>query len=175
VKNIFPRSHTEHCWRCSKKRHQQANYAIKLAGWSEPAVTNGPVEDEAVQAVLGMNQKHILLCPKFLVSSASSLPQSFSLLPTSLPPTFHLVYVPPPTYPTWFYARSVARAREHLKRDLGTPSSELGSTLSETQENVLEIGPRNSIIRAREHFKWGPRKCAWSWTHVFHRQRLGVF
>jgi hypothetical protein len=29
-------------------------------GWSEPAATNAPVEDEAVQAVLGKNKKHIL-------------------------------------------------------------------------------------------------------------------
>jgi hypothetical protein len=29
-------------------------------GWSEPATTNALIEDEAIQAVLGMNQKHIL-------------------------------------------------------------------------------------------------------------------
>jgi hypothetical protein len=75
------------------------------SGWSEPAATNAPVEDEAVQAILGMNQKHILPCLKFWVFSVSSLwPQSFSLLPTSpppiyiLPPTSHLS--PPPTYLT---------------------------------------------------------------------------
>jgi hypothetical protein len=54
-----------------------------IESWSEPAATNALVEDEVVQAVLGMNQKHILPCPKFLVFSTSSLPQSFSLLPTS--------------------------------------------------------------------------------------------
>jgi hypothetical protein len=36
-------------------------------GWSEPAATSAPVQDEAVQAVLRMNQKHILPCPRFLV------------------------------------------------------------------------------------------------------------
>jgi hypothetical protein len=36
-------------------------------GRSEPAATNAPVKDEAIQAVLGMNQKHILPYPKFLV------------------------------------------------------------------------------------------------------------
>jgi hypothetical protein len=149
VKNIFPRSHTEHCWRCSKKRHQQANYAIKLTGWSEPAVTNGPVEDEVVQAVLGMNQKHILLCPKFLVSSASSLPQSFSLLPTSLPPTFHLVYVPPPT--------------SHLPPPSYLPHL-ISHSLRRQSSGALEAGPRNSIIKAREHFKWDPGKRAWNRT-----------
>jgi len=37
------------------------------SGWSEPAATSAPVQDEAVQAVLRMNQKHILPCPRFLV------------------------------------------------------------------------------------------------------------
>jgi hypothetical protein len=56
-------------------------------GWNEPTTTNALVEDEAVHAILGMNQKHILPCLKFLVFSTSFLPQSFSLLPTSLQPT----------------------------------------------------------------------------------------
>ncbi len=68
-------------------------------GWSEPAATSAPVQDEAVQAVLGMNQKHILPCPRFLVFSASSLPQSFSLLPT---------------YVNSFCFHSIVRARESL-------------------------------------------------------------
>jgi hypothetical protein len=50
---------------------------------SEPVATSAPVQDEAIQAVLGMNQKHILPCPRFLVFSASSLPQTFSFLPIS--------------------------------------------------------------------------------------------
>jgi len=73
----------------------------KQIGWSEPIATNAPVEDEAVQAILGMNQKHILLCPKFLVFSASSMPHSFSLLPTSflftsplLPTSPHFAFIP---------------------------------------------------------------------------------
>jgi len=33
-------------------------------GWSETTATNAPVQNEAIQAVLGMNPKHILLpCP----------------------------------------------------------------------------------------------------------------
>ncbi len=57
-------------------------------GWSEAAATNAPVEDEAVQAVLGMNQKPSLfpaqgffsplLCPKIFPSYLPS-----PLLPTS--------------------------------------------------------------------------------------------
>jgi len=50
-------------------------------GWSQPATTNALVEDETVEAVLGMNQKHILPCPKVLIFSTSSLPQNCSLLP----------------------------------------------------------------------------------------------
>ncbi len=51
------------------------------------------MEDEAVEAVLAMNQKHILPYPKLFVFSASSLPQKISLLPSSLPPTSPL-YLP---------------------------------------------------------------------------------
>jgi hypothetical protein len=33
-------------------------------GWSEPTATSAPVQDEIVQTILGMNQKHILFpCP----------------------------------------------------------------------------------------------------------------
>jgi len=61
-------------------------------GWSETTGTNAPVQDEAVQAVLGMNQKNILLpCPG--IFQPPSLPQNFPLLCTSPPPT----YLRPPT------------------------------------------------------------------------------
>jgi hypothetical protein len=33
---------------------------VYFVGWSEPAATNTPVEDEVVQAILVMNQKPIL-------------------------------------------------------------------------------------------------------------------
>jgi hypothetical protein len=33
-------------------------------GWNEPTATNAPIQHEAIQAVLGMNQKHILF-PQF--------------------------------------------------------------------------------------------------------------
>jgi hypothetical protein len=42
-------------------------------GWNELSTTNAPVEDDAVEAVLGMNQKYILPCQKLLVFSTSSL------------------------------------------------------------------------------------------------------
>jgi hypothetical protein len=38
-----------------------------IIGWSEPTTTNAPVEDEAIKVILGMNQKHILPCPKFFL------------------------------------------------------------------------------------------------------------
>jgi len=51
-------------------------------GGNEPTTTNAPIQDEVVQGILGMNQKHILfLCPRFF--QLSSLPHSFPLLPTS--------------------------------------------------------------------------------------------
>jgi hypothetical protein len=64
-------------------------------GWSEPAATSAPVQDEAIQAILGMNQQHILPCPRFLVFSAFSLPKAFlsyqppSYLPHLILRTFH--------------------------------------------------------------------------------------
>jgi len=76
-------------------------------GWSETTATNAPVQDEAVQAVLGMNQKHILLpflpCPG--IFQPPSLPQNFPLLPTPpppyllpslLPPSPHFLFTPSP-------------------------------------------------------------------------------
>jgi hypothetical protein len=66
---------------------------MRSRGWSEPAAINAPVEDEAVEPVLGMNQKHILPAQSYcFFFFASSLPQNFSLLPT-----YPLSYLPLPT------------------------------------------------------------------------------
>jgi len=70
-----------------------------IRGWSEPAAINAPVEDEAVQAVLVMNQKHILFpCPGNF--QPPYLPQNFPLLPTYLPsylpPSTHFLLTPSP-------------------------------------------------------------------------------
>ncbi len=35
-------------------------FKVQYVGWSEPAATNAPVQDDAVEAVFKMNQKHIL-------------------------------------------------------------------------------------------------------------------
>jgi hypothetical protein len=66
---------------------------IGKANYNEPPTTNAPVQDEAVQAVLGMNQKHILF-----PCSGIFQPQNFPLLPTSpfLPPSPHFVLMPSP-------------------------------------------------------------------------------
>jgi len=69
--------------------------------WSEPTATNAPNENETIQVVLGMTQKHIFPYPRFLVFSASFLPQSFSLIPTSLlltSPFLPPSHLPPPSY-----------------------------------------------------------------------------
>jgi hypothetical protein len=58
-------------------------------------------QDEAIQTVLGMNQKHILF-PYLMIFQPPSLPQNFPLLPTS----------PPPTSLTSFPAHSISKARE---------------------------------------------------------------
>jgi len=70
-------------------------------GWSEPAATNAPVQNETVQAVLGMNLKHILFsCPG--IFQPPSLRQNFPFLPTS----------PPPTSLTSFPPHSISKAQE---------------------------------------------------------------
>jgi hypothetical protein len=53
-------------------------------GWSEPAATIALVQDEAVEVVLGMNQKHILF-PWPRDFSALFSASKFSL-PTYFPP-----------------------------------------------------------------------------------------
>jgi hypothetical protein len=59
-------------------------------GWNEPTTTNAPIQDEAIQGVLGINQKHILFpCPRFF--QLSSLPHNFPLLPTSTHFVFSLM------------------------------------------------------------------------------------
>ncbi len=65
-------------------------------GWGLGAGVNQqpPGQADAVQAVLGMNQKHILFpCPG--IFQPPSLPQNFPLLLTSSPPP---PYLPPPSY-----------------------------------------------------------------------------
>jgi len=66
---------------------------IPGGGWSEPAATNAPVEDEAVEAVLGMNQNDILPAQSFFFPLPLLCPKKFlSYLPTSplLPPISYL-------------------------------------------------------------------------------------
>jgi hypothetical protein len=64
--------------------------------------TSAPVRDEALEAVLGMNQKHILFpCPG--IFQPSSLPQNLPLIPLSYPL---------PTSLTSFPAHSIAKAWE---------------------------------------------------------------
>jgi hypothetical protein len=65
-------------------------------GWSEPAATSAPVQDEAVQAVLGMNQKHILPCPSspaqgFWFFQPLRCPKVF---PSYLPTSTHFAFTP---------------------------------------------------------------------------------
>jgi hypothetical protein len=90
---------------------------VQLFGWSEPAATNAPVEDEPVQPVLRMNM--LLACRDFFFFT-SSLPRN-SLPPPSylplLPTTYqaHPPLLPPPSYlpptnPT--PPHSIARAPE---------------------------------------------------------------
>ncbi len=62
-----------------------------LLGWSEQAATNAPIEDEAVEAVLGMNQKHILPAQSYCFFLFLLCPKNF---PSYIPPS----HLPPPSY-----------------------------------------------------------------------------
>jgi len=70
-------------------------------GWSEPAATNAPVEDETIQAVLGMNHKN-----------KSSSPAQGFFSPRLCPKIFPSYLLPPsPTSLTSFPAHSISRAQ----------------------------------------------------------------
>jgi len=91
--------------RLSRAMRSKFFVSLDNIGWSETTTTDAPVQDEAVQAVLGMNQKHILLpCPG--IFKPPSLPQKFPLLPTSPPPT----YLHPLTSLTSFPTHSISKA-----------------------------------------------------------------
>jgi hypothetical protein len=118
-------------------------------------------------AVLGMNQKHILFCPKFLVFSTSYLPQIFSLLPTSLPPTS-------PLQPISFHFALISSSKLEAK----APSLKLESTWSGShhRQDLGTLEARATIIKTRERLKWEPPlselRSTWSKNH--HRQSSGV-
>jgi len=64
-----------------KDGHRKLQGKLGPDGWSEPAATNAPVEDEPVQPVLRMN---------------ISLPVEIFFSPPLYP---EILYLPPPTYP----------------------------------------------------------------------------
>jgi len=96
-------------------------------GWSEPAAISAQVEDGAVQAVLGMNQKHILF-PYIRIFQPFFCPKIFpSYLPP--PPPFYL----PPTSLTSFFAHSISRVRE-------SSWAWIAQSLKETWDTRVEEG-----------------------------------
>jgi len=64
-------------------------------GWSEPAATSAPIQ--AVQAVLGMNQKHILFpCPGMFLFCLKIFPSYLHPTFPLLPPSPHFLLTPSP-------------------------------------------------------------------------------
>jgi hypothetical protein len=104
-------------------------------GWSELATTSAPVQDETVQAILGMNQKHILF-PCLRNFQPPSLPQNFPLLPTSPPPP---TYLPFPTSFSSFPAHSISRAWES-SRAWKSSRAWITQSLEEMWDTRLEEG-----------------------------------
>jgi hypothetical protein len=91
-------------------------------GWSELAATNALVEDD-VEAILGMNQKHVLPAQSFWFSHLLFCPEVF---PSYLPPSLLLTFpfLPPPSYLFYLILRLLhcqssgelqAKARTELK------------------------------------------------------------
>jgi hypothetical protein len=83
---------------------------LVILGWSEPAATNAPIEDETVEAVLGMNQKHILPAQNYLFFQPLFCPRIFpSYLP--LPTYLILSSLHRPSRSRWsrICAHSIAR------------------------------------------------------------------
>ncbi len=71
----------------------QAHAPLLAKGWSEPAATNAPVQDEPVEAVLRMNKNPILLALMDFFFPPLLCPKIFP------PPTYHLP-TPPPLTPS---------------------------------------------------------------------------
>ncbi len=72
---------------------------MQLGGWSEPTTTNAPVEDESVEAVLGMNQKHILPARTYCFFPPFLWPKIFfSYLPPFHLPLPSYLHLPPRTF-----------------------------------------------------------------------------
>jgi hypothetical protein len=104
----------------------------------------------------GMNQKHILPCPKLLDFSASSLPQMFSLLPTSpLPPISpDFAFTPSPHLGSCWNRSRTSKQLEWEK------SSGAVHARAKPQQHAWS-GPMNSIILALivgalKRLKWNP-------------------
>jgi hypothetical protein len=101
-------------------------------GRSEPEATNAPVEDEALDAILGMNQKHILPAESYWFFPSLLCPKKFS---SYLPPS----HLPPPP---------IFVSPSYLPPDFAlTPSSKLGSRWSESgsKANALEARARVGV------------------------------
>jgi hypothetical protein len=107
-----------------------------LKGWSEPAATNAPVQDEVVQVILGMNQKHILF----------PLSRDFST-PFSVPKFSQPTYFPPflLTSLTSFPAHSnLSRRRQSLRK---VESSTLKECAEKKARTVLHLKCRSEEER----------------------------
>ncbi len=125
-------------WKVSnQKKLMDYGRMLVNACWSEPITTSAPIQDEAVQAILGMNQKHILPCLRFLVFLASLLAQKFSLLPT---------------YLISFCTHSIIKVQENLKQE-GTR----GRVELRTISKKVELGARSGrakVAPKKKYLKW---------------------
>ncbi len=79
-------------------RKKRSILFVQFMGQSEPAATSAPVQDEAIQAILGMNQKHILFpCQRDFSAPFSApkfSPPTYFLPPSFLPPSPHFPLIP---------------------------------------------------------------------------------
>ncbi len=122
---------------------------VIYCGWSEPAATNAPVQDEPVEVVLRMNKNPILLalmdfffppllCPK--IFPPPYLPPTSPLLPTTyqpLPPSLHRQN-----------SRNIEWERAwSWSRSCWSRSLELGAAKAWSLELCLESEPAHALKR----------------------------
>jgi hypothetical protein len=132
--------------------------SLKIKLNREPAATNARVEDEAVETILRMNQKHILLEDEAVETilgmnqkTHPPLPKvidffSFFSTPKSFPPTLPPSHQPPPSSP--LQPPSLPQPTSH---DFAlTPPLKLGSywSMNKAREQLEREHSHNNMLEA---------------------------
>ncbi len=101
-------------------------------GWSEPMPTNAPIEDEAVEVILGMNQNTSSLTQSFWFFQPLLCPKNF---PSYLPPS----HLPPPSYLPHLNLCSFHCQSSRAIRARTTTTCDLGENLKRKLQKALRF------------------------------------